>query len=105
MKTLNNMNDLYNAQDVDLSCEIFENRFQMMQEKFSFNARKCNSASMLSVCVQGNKSKAIIAFYTFNEHVKIFEKSLSGGFSSLNTRLAFDTEILMPNDFSELKKN
>ena len=93
-----------NAQDVILLCKIFGNKFQMMQEKFDFNPRKCSSASMLSGCVQRNKSKAIIAFPTCNEHIEIFEKSLSGGFSSVNTRLAFDTEIPMQNDFSESKK-
>ena len=29
--------------------------------------------------------------------MEIFEKTLSGGFSSVNTRLSFDTELLMPN--------
>ena len=49
-----------------------------MQEKFGFNPRKCNSASGLSGCVQRNKSKAIIALPTCNNHVEIFEKSLAG---------------------------
>ena len=29
--------------------------------------------------------------------MEIFEKTLSGGFSSVNTRLSFNTELLMPN--------
>ena len=29
--------------------------------------------------------------------MEIFEKTLSGGFSSVNARLSFDTELLMPN--------
>ena len=29
--------------------------------------------------------------------MEIFEKTLSGGFSSVHTRLSFDTELLMPN--------
>ena len=29
--------------------------------------------------------------------MEIFEKTLSGGFSSVNTRLSLDTELLMPN--------
>ena len=28
---------------------------------------------------------------------EIFEKTLTGGFSAVNTRLSFDTEILLPN--------
>ena len=31
MKTLNHMNDLNNAQDTILLCEIIENRFQLIQ--------------------------------------------------------------------------
>ena len=77
----------------------------MMQEKFGFNPRKCNSASGLSGCVQRNKSKAIIALPTCNNHVEIFEKSLAGGFSCVNARLAFDTKILMSNDFSKSTKH
>ena len=30
MRNLNGMNDFYNAQDVILLCEIFENRFELM---------------------------------------------------------------------------
>ena len=29
--------------------------------------------------------------------MEIFEKTLTGGFSCVNTRLSFDTELLMPN--------
>ena len=39
------LNDLYNAQDVILLCEIFENRVQIMYEKFMYNPRKISSAS------------------------------------------------------------
>ena len=51
MRNLGDMNDLYNAQDVILLCEIIENRFQQMYEKYDYNSRKCNSASTLSGCV------------------------------------------------------
>ena len=42
-------------------------------------------------------SKVIIALPTSNEFVNIFEKTLTGGFSSVNTCSAFDTQILSPN--------
>lgn len=29
--------------------------------------------------------------------MEVFEKTLTGGFSCVNTRLSFDTEFLMPN--------
>ena len=52
MRNLSDMKDLNNAQDIILLCEIFENRFQMIQDKFKFNPIICNSASTLSGCIQ-----------------------------------------------------
>ena len=34
---------------------------------------------------------------TNNENVELFEKTLTGGFSCVNTCLSFDAEILLPN--------
>ena len=42
-------------------------------------------------------SKAILAFSTNKKVVQVFQKTLTGGFGGVNTRLALDTEILMPN--------
>ena len=105
MRNLGDMNDLYNMQDVILLCEIIENRFQKMLDKFGFNPRKCNSASTLSGCVQRNQSKVIISLPTCFKHAEIFEKTLIGGFTCVNTRIGFDTEILLPNfeDYSNVK--
>ena len=97
MRNLGDMNDLYNTQGVILLCEIIENRFQLMHDKYGFNPRKCNSASSLSGSIERDLSKVIIALPTSNETVDIFEQTLTGGFSCVNTRLAFDTEILLPN--------
>ena len=52
MRHLGDLNDLYNFQDVALLCEILENRFQLMHERYGFNPRKCNSASTLSGCIE-----------------------------------------------------
>ena len=41
-------------------------------------------------------SKVIIAFPTTAEHLEIFEKTITGAFSCVNTRLAFDSAILLP---------
>ena len=49
-------------------------------------------------------SKIILAIPTKLEHVEIFEQTVTGGFSSVNTRLAFDTQILLPN-LPKLKPN
>ena len=52
MRNLNDMNDLYNAQNVVLLCEKIEDRLQLMYDKYRFNPRKCNSASTLSGCIE-----------------------------------------------------
>lgn len=98
MRNLSDVNDLYNFQDVALLCEIVENRFQLMQDQYGLNPRKCNSSATFSGCVEREMSKVIIALPTSNEFVNIFETTLTGGFSAVNTRLAFDTEVLLPND-------
>ena len=91
------MNNLYNTQDIILLCEIIENRFQTMHDRYGFNPRKCNSASSLSGSIERDLSKVIVALPTTNEVVDVFEQTLIGGFSCVNTCLAFDTEILLPN--------
>ena len=96
MRNLGDLNDLYNAQDVILLSELIENRFQFMQDKYGFNPRKCNSASSLSGCIEREISKVIIVLPTNPDHVEIFEKTVTGGFSCVNTRLAFDSQILLP---------
>ena len=103
MLIFRDMNDLCNVQDVILLCEIAENRFQFMHDQYSFNPRKCNSASTLSSCIEREISRVIIALPTSNEAVDIFEQTITGGFSSVNTRLAFDTEILLPNLINQEK--
>ena len=97
IRDLSNLNDLYNVQDLILLLEIMENRFQAMYEKSRDNPRKCNSASTLSGCIQLEQSKIILALLSNNSVMKVFEKTLTGGFSCVNTRLSFDTELLMPN--------
>ena len=57
---------------------------------------KCNSASKLNGCIQREQSKIILALPTNNSIMEV-EKTLASGFSCVNTRLSFDTEILMPN--------
>ena len=72
-----------------------------------FNPRKCNSANKLSSCIQREQSKVILAFPTNNSIMETFEKTLTGGFSCVNTHLSFDSELLMPNlteaDYKKMK--
>ena len=97
MRDLSDLNDLYNAQDVIILLEIIENRFQQIMDMSDYNPRIINSASKLSGCIQREKSKCIIALPTDNIQMEIFEKTVCGGYSSVNNRLSFDTELLMPN--------
>ena len=52
-------------------------------------------------------SRIILALPTKLEHVEIFEQTVTGRFTSVNTRLAFDTQILLPNldHKNDLEKN
>ena len=68
-----------------------------MQGESGYNPRKFNLASTLSGCTEREMSKVIIELPTNNEFINVFEQTLTGGFSCVNTRLAFDTEILLPN--------
>ena len=97
MRNISDLSNLYNVQDVILLIVIIENRFQEMQTETSYNPRKINSTSKLSNCIQREQSKRILALPTHNCHVEFFEKTLSGGFSCVNTCLSFDTELLIPN--------
>ena len=95
LKSLGELGHIYNFQDTIILCEIFEQQFSRLQEIFKYNPRKRNSTSSFSSCVHRNKSKCCIALPTDAEHVRVFEKALIGGFSCVNTRLAFDTEVLI----------
>ena len=77
IRNLNDMNDLYNPQDRTLLCEFIENRFKLMCNTYDFNARKCNSASTLSGCIERDLSKFIIPLPTSKAIVEIFEKTVT----------------------------
>ena len=60
-----------------------------MQEETLYKPRKCNSASKLSGCMQREQSKIILAL-PINNSWKYLKKTLTGGFSCVNTHLPFD---------------
>ena len=97
MKNLGDLNDLYYVKDVILLYEIIENCFQAMTDTYDFNPTKGNSASSMSGSIEREMSKIILALPAKYDHVEIFEQRITGGFSSVNTRLAFDSQILLPN--------
>ena len=73
----------------------------MYQKMLRHNPRKCNSASSFSGCVHRNNSKCCIAPLTDAEHVRAFEKTRIGGCNCVNTRLAFDTDVLLNDNNKE----
>ena len=97
MRDPSDLNYLYNAQDVIVLLEVMENKFQTMQEKTTYNPRKFDSASKSSSRIQREMPKLILEFPTNKSIMERFEKTLTGGFSRVNTHLSFDTELLMPN--------
>ena len=86
LQNLGELKKIYNFQDMIILCEIFEQRSFLLQKIFKYNSRSCE---------QRDKSKCCTALPTNAEHVRLFKKTLIGGFSCVNTRLAFHTEILM----------
>ena len=76
-----------------------------MHNQYGFNPRKCNSASTLCSCIEREVSHVIIPLPTSNEAVDFFEQPITWGFSSVNTRIAFDIEILLPNLINEEKQH
>ena len=100
LETLGDLKNLQHTRHFDY-CEIFEQRSQLLQELFKFNPRKCNSASAFSGYVHRNKSKCNIVLPLDTKIVRIFEKTLIGGYSCVNTRLSFDTEIFLKDAENE----
>ena len=98
LDNLGRLNKLYNFQDTVILAEIFERRSSHLQKVFKFNPRKCNSASSFSGCVHREKRKCLIALPTRAEDVLVFERTLIGGFNCVNTRIAFDSQILLPKN-------
>ena len=99
LKTLGDMNRIYNFQDTLILCGIFEQRACLLEKLFKYNPKKFNSAISFSGYVQRNKSKCAIAMPTDAEI--ILKKTFIGGYSCVNTRMAFDTEIFLKDSRNE----
>ena len=94
MSNLGELNKVYNFQDTIIFCEIFEQRSDLFKKILKYNPRKCKSASSFSGCMHRNKSKCCTAL----PQMQILPGSLKkrfGGLSCINTRLAFDTNIIV----------
>ena len=98
---MGDLNRIYNVQDTAILCEIFEERLGLLQKLFKFNPRKFNSTSSFSGCVQRLKSNCCIVLLTDAEFIRVFEKTVMGGYSCVNTRVRFDTEIFLKDPQNE----
>ena len=94
LKTLRNMNKIYNIQDTLIFCEIFEQRSILLEKLFKFNPRKCNSASSFSGCVKRNKSKCNTVLPTDAKKIKYLKK-----LSLEDTVVLIQEQHLIPNFF------
>ena len=65
-----------------------------MMNRFPYNLRKCLSVSSPSGCIHRFYVKTIIALPRKAEIVELFEQTLIGGFSCINTPLSFDSKLL-----------
>ena len=72
LKTLGDINRIYNFQDTLVLCEIFKQRASLLEKLFKFNPRKCNSASSFSGAVHKSKSKCNIVMPTNAEQIRVF---------------------------------
>ena len=65
--------------------EIFENRAIKVIQKFPYNLQKCVSASSLGGYIHKFLWKAVITLSTWAEIVDLFEQTLIGGFTCINS--------------------
>ena len=75
-----------------------------IKDKTGFNTRSFTSASTLNGAIERIKSKVILRYPRNIEVVDLMESLLSGGYSSLHTRLSFDTEMFTPNRAEYMKQ-
>ena len=104
MRNLSDFNDIYNTQDVIILEVILEYRWQKINDDTGFDPRCFTSASILSGAIERMKSKVILTFPTNVKTVDLMEKIISGGYSSVHTRLGFDTEMFTPKSEKCMKE-
>ena len=68
-----------------------------IKDKTGFDTRSFTSASTLNGAIERIKSKVILRYPRNIEVVDLMGSLLSGGYSSLHTRLGFDTEMFTSN--------
>ena len=74
LKTLGDSNRIYNFQDTAILCEVFEQRFSLLQKLFKYNTKKCNSASSFSGCVQRLKANVVSLYQQMQKLLEFLNK-------------------------------
>ena len=75
-----------------------------MKDETRFDPRCSTSASTLSGAIERIKSKVILTYPRNVEVVDLMESLLSGGYSSVHTRLGFYTEMFTPKSADYVKQ-
>ena len=57
-----------------------------MHHSYGFNPRRCKSTSSMSGCIEREMSRIILSLPTKLEHLEMFEQTVTGSFSPVNTR-------------------
>ena len=96
MRNLSDFNDISNIQVVFILDVILEYRWQKIKDETSFDPRCFTSVSSLGGTIERLKSKVILTYPRNVAVVDFMESVLSGGYSSVHTRLGFDTEMFTP---------
>ena len=104
MRNLSHLNDIYDVQDVYILGVITEYRWQKFKEDTGFDPRCFTSASTLSGAIERVKSKIVIIYRKEIKTVELMERLLSGGYSSVHTKVGFDTEMFTQKSTGNLAK-
>ena len=96
MRNLSAFNAIYNIQDIFILGVILQHRWQKIKDETGFDPRCFTTVTTLSSAIKRIKSKVILTYSRDVEVVDLIESLLSDGYSSIHTRLGFDTEIFTP---------
>ena len=83
---------------------LYAQGWRNFKDETGFDPRCFMSASILSGAFERIKSKVILTYPRNVEVVDLMESLLRGGYSSVHTRLGFDTEMFTPKSAEYMKR-
>ena len=75
--------------------------YQMITDLDYLKKVPTGDSSSFSGCVLGNKNKCNIVLPTDAKKIRVFENTLIGGYSCVNTRAVFDAQLFLKNKHDE----